>query len=392
MTRRLNLKNLLLIFTVLFSVTTVNAEIIQDKDFGFILDIPEGFKVENYTEDGMSYIFTHPNIPVSFVMKIYYDPAYQKASDVLSTALGKLSAKGDIDSFKWSEQICIISNFSMSLDQVYKGWAVCAPLKIQNSFVSLLCYAPENQAAACEQFIMSALNSLCIDEYNFNTPGIITTYAYPTEGAKEISLMIDGKKINTSLDKSDAEAADFTVELEYAVLCLYAKHNMWKEAWQRYYRMIYRDSCGRLKKVSSDIYDVLYSAAKTKAPGKEDITYAQMLLTWTQNFDYQRAKSSKNSDFTSLPAVLSGSGNDCDSRTMLLCVLLKNCGIDTIMLISPEYSHAITAANINAPGQTYKLKDNGKEYIFGETTAKVTWGMIAQEHNDRSKWIPVIFP
>ena len=39
----------------------------------------------------------------------------------------------------------------------------------------------------------------------------------------------------------------------------------------------------------------------------------------------------------------------------------------------------------------YHLKENDKDYIFGETTEKITWGMIAQNHSDRTKWIPIIF-
>ena len=61
------------------------------------------------------------------------------------------------------------------------------------------------------------------------------------------------------------------------------------------------------------------------------------------------------------------------------------------MLISREYSHAVAITQINAPGQKYLMESNKKEYLFGETTAKVTWGMIAQEHADRKKWIPVSF-
>ena len=37
------------------------------------------------------------------------------------------------------------------------------------------------------------------------------------------------------------------------------------------------------------------------------------------------------------------------------------------------------------------LKENDKDYIFGETIEKITWGMIAQNHSDRTKWIPIIF-
>ena len=75
---------------------------------------------------------------------------------------------------------------------------------------------------------------------------------------------------------------------------------------------------------------------------------------------------------------------------MLVSALLNYTGIDTAILISREYSHAVVVTDIPAPGQTFTM-ENGREYLFGETTAKVTWGMIAQEHADRTKWIPVSF-
>ena len=75
---------------------------------------------------------------------------------------------------------------------------------------------------------------------------------------------------------------------------------------------------------------------------------------------------------------------------MLVSILLNYIGIDTAILISHEYSHAMVVTDIPAPGQTYTM-ENGREYLMGETTAKITWGMIAQEHADRTKWIPVTF-
>ena len=65
------------------------------------------------------------------------------------------------------------------------------------------------------------------------------------------------------------------------------------------------------------------------------------------------------------------------------------------MYFSPEYSHAITATQIDAPGYKFKLKvseNQNIELLVGETTAKVTWGMITSDMTDESKWIPVIFP
>lgn len=392
MTRHSKFRIIAVLFSIFFLTSFIEAEIIQDNDFKFSLDLPEGYKIENYTEDGMSYIFSHPNIPVTLALRIYYDEAFSSAPDVLKMALGKLSAKGDIDTISWSAEKCSISNFSMTLDQNYSGWAVCAPSQIAHAFVTLICYAPADKINACQQFIISSLNSLCINEDYYYTPGIITTYAYPPTGRKTVSAKVNGRQIVSSIDKSDVEASKFLVDLEFGVFTLYTKMPDWKEAWQRYYRMLYRDNCGRTVQFSKDIYKALYPDAKIKNSENPDLAYAQMLLSWVQGFNYKRSTGKNNSDFTSLPAVLTGEGNDCDSRSMLIAVLLNNIGIKSLMLISREYSHALAATSINAPGQTYKLKDDGKEYLLGETTSKVTWGMIAQEHADRTKWIPITLP
>jgi len=373
---------------VLLFLAPLSAEKITDRDFGFSLDVPEGFEVADYTEDGMSYVFSHPNIPVTLVMKITNEENADAAS-VLKTNLAKLSAKGDTDSFKWNGTPCAISSFTVSLDGTYFGWAVTAPLKIKNYFVLLLCYAPDSQKG-CEPFIISTVNSLCIDSEYLNTPGIITSYAFPSEGRKALSVNISGKEIKTSLDKCDEEAGKFVVDLEYSVLTLYTNHKLWKEAWQRYYRMIYRDNAGRLQQTAADIYNALYPELKKSKPQDADIKYAQALLSWVQTFGYERAKEKNESDFTSLPACIAGKGNDCDSRSMLVSALLNYTGIDTAILISNIYSHSVVVTDIPAPGQTFTMED-GREYLIGETTAKVTWGMIAQEHADKSKWIIVSF-
>ena len=383
-------KKLFYFLFIIFAITSYSfSEQITDRDFGFSLDIPEGFEIADYTEDGMSYVFSHPNIPVTLVMKLTEEKNAKSAAEILNINLKKLNASGETDSFKWNGTVCGISNFSMSLDDNYSGWAVSAPVKLQDYYVILLCYAPESKKG-CDQFIISTINSLSINNEYLNTPGIITSYAFPSEGSESVLLKIGGKEIKTSLDKSDEEAAKFVIDLEYSVLNLYANHKMWKEAWQRYYRMIYRDNAGRLQQTAKNIYDSIYPELKKSKPQDADIKYAQALLSWVQTFGYERAQSKIESDFTSLPASIKGKGSDCDSRSMLVSVLLNYTGIDTAMLISREYSHAVVVTDIPAPGQTFTM-ENGREYLFGETTARVTWGMLAQDQADRTKWIPVTF-
>ena len=388
---RLSKFGFLFVFLLLSCIFSLNAESISDKDFKFSLDIPEGFQIDSYTEDGMSYIFSHPNIPVTLVLRIYNNLDKTDSSSVLKNTLSKLSAKSDIDSFYWSEKTCAISSFSMTIDQNYKGWAICAPSLIEGSYINLMCYAPSDKEAACEQFIMSTLNGLCINPDYYYVPGIITSYAFPSQGKTQNKVTINNKTIISQIDKADIEASNFVIELEYSVLKLYAKHALWKEAWQRYYKMIYRDAFGRLEDFSEKTFEALYPLAEKENPSNPDITYAQYLLSWVQTFNYQRAGDINDSDFTSPLAAICGQGNDCDSRSMLLSILLNSIDVESILLFSIDYSHAMAATNIKAPGQTYKLEENQKEYIFGETTDNVTWGMIVQDQSDRSKWIPVTF-
>ncbi|MCQ2576750.1 MAG: hypothetical protein MJ162_08385 [Treponema sp.] len=369
------------------------AEIISDTLYKFTLDIPEGYVLSEQSEDGLSYSFTHPNIPVSFVLKIVSDENLKNSYDVLNTNLSKLKAQKDISTFKWNNTDCSISQFYMKLDKDYEGWCVSAPLQDKKSFICLLCYCPSENAEQCNQFIISTLNSLCTNEEHYNTPGIIVSYAFPNEGKFSQKVRIGNEDINFTMYQSDLEASQFVVDLEYSVLCLYANHKLWKEAWQRYYRMIYRDNSGRLDDFFISTIQRLWPVCQKKNPGLPELEYAQKILFWVQTFEYKRANQQKsNSDFTSLCLAINGEGNDCDSRSMLVSALLRSAGLESFILISREYSHAMTTVEINAPGQKFKVEGTDREFLMGETTAKVTWGTIAQDHQDRSKWIPVYLP
>lgn len=363
---------------------------IYDKEYGYSFDIPENFEIIENSDDYKLIHFSHSKFPVHIVFKLSKENPGKTAYNVLETNMEKLSAERQTDTFEWNGYKVAISSFTMATENT--GWAICVPTKKTDNYLTVLSYSQNDKEGKYNQFLISILNGLCNDIDFYTTPGIITTYAYPKGQEKSITLNIGNNKINTKINNIDEEASQFVVDLEYAALTLYANLPTWKEAWERYYRMIYRDSFGRLSNVCSDIHDKLYPIAKKQNPQNPDIAYAQLLLSWVQTFEYRRADDPKKSDFTALPCALCGTGNDCDSRSLLICTLLKSCGIECLLLISPEYSHALAAAQIDAPGQQYELKEKNLNFIMGETTAKVTWGMIPKEMADKSKWIPVILP
>ena len=76
---------------------------------------------------------------------------------------------------------------------------------------------------------------------------------------------------------------------------------------------------------------------------------------------------------------------DCDTRAVLLFILLQKMGFDPMIVVSDEYAHAMLALNIPAQGDY--LKYEGKKYYFWETTA-VGWsiGMLPPDTNNIDYW------
>ncbi|MCP4458163.1 MAG: hypothetical protein GY816_09105 [Cytophagales bacterium] len=76
---------------------------------------------------------------------------------------------------------------------------------------------------------------------------------------------------------------------------------------------------------------------------------------------------------------------DCDTRAVLLYVLLENMDYDPMIVVSDEYAHAMLALNLPAQGDY--IRHAGKKYYFWETTA-TGWGigMLPPDSNNKNYW------
>lgn len=424
--------SILRLFAIVFifllrSIPCVCEEVI-DNDWGYCLDLPAGYKIADQDEDGLSVMFTHGKIPVTVVSKIY--AGEESAENALRLAMRRLpNCYFDINTVPYTKAAkdgsqgnhltdkstdAALACFTMTLDgekgghNLQEGWAVAAPL-LKGSVV-VIAYTQsadgregkstlDSKADVRHQVIVSILNSLAASIRSKREAGIMTRFAYPAQGQKAITLNIGGHIINTSIDASSIEAANFTVGVEYAVLSLYADGTLetaspskgpplYMEAWKRYYRAIFRDALGALKGAASDVYRALRDDAIRS--GNEGYYLSSVLLSWVQSMPYSRGENA--ADFTSLPAALSGAGCDCDTRSLLLCTLLDIMGIRCAIFVSRVYSHAIFGADIKEAkkSENARLKIKDTSYLLGETTAKnVNMGMISAEHQDAKKWMGV---
>lgn len=387
------LQNILILATLLAFNAAGTAEVISSDKFGYSVDFPEMFEIADCSEDERSVLFEHTLLPVQTVIRVWPAGSYSTSVDAINSTAEKLSASSQTSAVKWRNRDCAVSKIDISakvLGQEMSGWGVCVPLYPSKDFLTILCYAPKDKAFDCEQMILSVLDCLMVDKGSFSEAGIITRFAFPRTQSIAVELEIGGKKITTELDKEDSEANKFVVDREFAVFKLFASQKCWKEAWQRFYRIIAKDASGRVKKAAFDISSAIYTDCVNADPSFPEAAMAQKVLSWTQTFSYERPSATADkADFTDIPSTLCGKGSDCDSRSMLVMILCRNMGLDSIMLVSVDYSHAMAGVCMKGKqGQSFSL--DGKDYLFGETTAKgLTFGMIAKDMQDKTKWIPI---
>lgn len=352
----------------------------------FLMDETNGFSV--LEETSSSLVLYEQNYDVTIISKLENKESYNESKDYLVSMMEKLTNVYSYSPFEWNNKNCALATFEMTMDKDYTGMSLCVPTFDNQNYLLFLGYAPTSEKPLTQSIIMSCLNSICLDMSEFYTPGPIISFTFASENEKLISFNIGEDEITSKLNEVDEEASQFLIELEYNILKNQKYNNDQQkiESWRRYYRTIYRDNYARVKNVIDDVLKYYYP--NTMRPNKaEQIVFAQKILSWVQNFSYVRAETVNESDFTSLPSVFCGKGNDCDSRSMMICAFMQTLDIECLLLISPQFAHALAALDINAPGQMFMFED--KNYLLGETTAKVTWGTIVKEHADKSKWFPV---
>ena len=349
------------------------------------IDLPEEFAlVQSQGEN--SFLLQSKIAPVCSIVRIYESGKFISAQEALESTMKKLNLKTfETKTAQWRNNEACITAFKGEISGAEsQGYAAASVIPENKSIAVLVSWCSAENFYNASSLTESFIDSLCVDSESCFSPGLFTSLYHPASGKdKSVSLLIDKKEIFSQIDSLDCENSEYLIEREYKVLQMYMNSPLWKEAWQRYYRMIFKDSCKRLQKVSFDIYETLAPECK------DETDFAQKILSWTQGFKYEREKTA--SDFASLPSIISGEGSDCDSRAMLIAVILQSMNIDSIIFVSSDFHHAVAGLVSSHPGFSFTLE--GKSYLTGETTVPgLTWGIIDKNQSDFSKWIPVMLP
>lgn len=131
-----------------------------------------------------------------------------------------------------------------------------------------------------------------------------------------------------------------------------------RELWKGIYRKVYKQSYSQIDDIAKGL---------TKIFNEEKMSASDRILfltTFVQNIEYKLPESALGF----LPPVicLRDKFGDCDTKALLLYVLLERMNVDCVMFWSLYYHHAMIGINTNAAG-LYKVHQ-GRRYYFLETT------------------------
>jgi hypothetical protein len=347
---------------------------------GASIDMPSGFTAGD--GDGRTrFSYLDPAGEMELDILVYEPDRFSTAGAMAAETLVKLGSKGDTSTFGYEGRGAAISDLAFPLNgAVRKGYALFVAGKAGEADYALIAHVATSRFDAYGEYIISCLDSFSIDRAARREPGPVSQFLlpWPVDRTARKTAVLPGGAVDIPWSAEEAaHELDLAVR-EYRILALYVEtDDLWIDAWARFYRMVYRESAARL--------DGLTEAFARSLPLDDPTECARRVLAWVQGFS--DAPDDSLIDFVPpLPAAFERRG-DCDARAVVMAIVLERLGIDCVLMISREYSHAMVGVGV--PGGGLRFTFNGRAYLVAETTAKVGIGLIDAGQADFSKWLGV---
>jgi len=346
---------------------------------GLCLDLPAGFTAAE-AEGGARWSFLSPDGHLELAVLAYAPGRYASAEALAAELLERLGSRGQRSGFTYQGRQAVIAELSFVLgDAERKGYALFSAGKAESGY-ALLAHVEAARFDAQGELVISCLDGFSPDPGARRSPGPVSQFllAWPPERRERKAVRLPGGAVELPWSSEEARHELYVAEREHGILSRYAEsRTLWIDAWARFYRMVYRDSADRLEELA---------AAFTRSlPADDPTECARRVLAWVQGFTFERDVAGL--DFVPPLTAAFEQRGDCDARAMVMAVLLERLGIDCVLMLSREYSHALLGVDV--PGGGRRFPFGGREYLIAETTARVGLGMIDAAQADFSKWLGV---
>ena len=120
-----------------------------------------------------------------------------------------------------------------------------------------------------------------------------------------------------------------------------------------------------------------------KEAGLSRVQAAKLALHFVQSIPYKQPGGEL--DLLTPQDALVRRFGDCDTKSLMLILILRGLGVDANMLISYHYKHAMVGIALPSPGDA--IEQNGRSYYFSETTAPGhTIGSLPAKVGEKQYW------
>lgn len=412
-------------------------------DWGFSIDLPEGF--EPGGGDGKTrFSFTSLDGRVVVDIVVYPGGRFATARLGAEEAAKSLSGRGSFRQFQYEGKDAALGEMALNsggsplrglglfVDSVEAAASQGSPQSTapgagaaQSFDLALLAYAPAGAWDASKDLIESAVDGFSINRRKKAAPGPLGVLARQgLKGEKAAEIAFGSTLVRLPWNPAEAAVSQALVEREYRVLSPYGSMpDLVEAAVARFYRMAYRDAAPSLARLalemsaawetgawagkkaaspppqasgtaSSALDSASRAGAAPLATGPrfgipaDPRGYAEALLRWVQGFKYERDP--KGSDVVNpISSAFEGRG-DCDSRALVMSILLAREGVESILMVSLKHEHALSAVDAKGAGARFAFMD--RSWLVAETTAKVGIGLIDATQADPKDWFGVAFP
>jgi len=368
-------------FLLIFLLTSViaGAEELCIEEYDYFLDMPTGWRAYDVSDTSRA-AFANSSLTAVVQVISMAGESYQSADTMYEELRTEIGAEGDAAPFLFSGRDSVFSDLGfISNGNKMRGYFIF--INGRKSDFILMAFCGIAYYEETHDFLLSFLDSFSPGSGEKYHPGPVSQFYYPFPGRDEQQtvLLINNRQGSIPYDQREVAATQVLIEREARILASYEEKENRVEAWQRYYRMIYRDNYHRLDNLRLSLKNIF----KTGGAGAADLP--RELLSWVQGFSYSRTGTLADLQ-SPLSSALTGTG-DCDSRALLYTMLLHHFKIDALLLVSSRYSHSLAGVNVSGQGARINFDDNS--YLIAETTAQVDLGLIDRDMADPAGWIPV---